>query len=397
MANKRDYYEVLGVQKGASDDEIKKAYKKLAIKYHPDRNPGDKNAEDKFKEAAEAYEVLHDPQKRQQYDQFGFEILGGATGFGNGQGMDMNDIFSHFSDIFEEMGFGGGRGFGGFSSFGGGFGGGGRRQQKPVFKGRDQRLRVELTLDEIVNGCTKKFKIKNDVTCDNCHGTGSEDGKIDQCPTCHGTGYVVRSQKSIFGMMQTQSACPDCHGEGTVIKNKCSHCHGEGIKPGETIVEVNFPAGLQEGMVLTLDGKGGAGRHNGVNGDLQIIIKEKQNPELIRDGNDLIYNLLLSIPQAVLGCTIEVPTVDGRARLNIPAGTQPGTVMRLRGKGVPQVQGYNRGQRGDELVNISVYMPQTLNREEKQALEKMQESDNFKPQESVKQSIFNRFKSYFSR
>ena len=385
MASKRDYYEVLGVQKGATDDEIKKAYKKLAIKYHPDRNPGDKTAEEKFKEAAEAYDVLHDPKKRQQYDQFGFEGLGGAAGFGGGQGMDMSDIFSHFSDIFEDLGFGG---------FGGG---GGRRQQKPVFRGRDQRLRVELTLNEIVNGCTKKFKIKNDVTCTHCHGTGSKDGHIDQCPTCHGSGYVIRSQQSIFGMMQSQSVCPDCHGEGTVIKNKCPHCAGEGIVPGETLVEVNFPAGLQEGMVLTLDGKGSAGRHNGVNGDLQIIIKEKPNAELLRDGNDLIYNLLLSIPQAVLGCTVEVPTVDGRARLNIPAGTQPGTVMRLRGKGVPQVQGYNRGQRGDELVNISVYMPQTLSRDEKQAMEKMMKSDNFTPQENVKQTIFNRFRSYFSK
>ena len=180
------------------------------------------------------------------------------------------------------------------------------------------------------------------MTCDHCHGTGSEDGTTSQCPTCHGSGYVIRSQQSIFGMMQSQTVCPDCHGEGTVIKKKCSHCHGEGIVPGETLVEVNFPAGLQEGMVLTLDGKGGAGRHNGVNGDLQIIIKEKPHAELLRDGNDLIYNLLLSIPQAVLGCAIEVPTVDGKARLTIPAGTQPGTVMRLRGKGVPQVQGYNR-------------------------------------------------------
>ncbi len=393
MANKRDYYEVLGVQKNATEDEIKKAYKKMAIKYHPDRNPGDKKAEEKFKEAAEAYEVLHDPQKRQKYDQFGFEGLNGAGGF-NAQNMDMSDIFSHFSDIFEGMGFGGGFGGGGFSGFGG-FGGGGR-QQKTVFKGKDQRLRVELTLSEIVNGCTKKFKIKNDVVCEHCHGSGSADGKVDTCPTCHGSGYVVRTQQSIFGMMQSQSVCPDCHGEGKVVKNKCSHCRGEGVVPGETLVEVNFPAGLQEGMVLTLEGKGGAGRHNGVNGDLQIIIKEKQHEELLRDGNDIVYNLLLSVPQAILGCDIEVPTVDGKAKVKIPAGTQPGTVMRLRGKGIPQVQGYNRGVKGDELINISVYMPQTLSKDEKTAMEKMMKSDNFTPQESVKKSIFNRFKNYFS-
>ncbi len=390
MAQKRDYYEVLGVQKGATEDEIKKAYKKMAIKYHPDRNPGDKKAEEKFKEAAEAYEVLHDPQKRQRYDQFGFEGLGGAGGF-NAQSMDMSDIFSHFSDIFEGMGFGGG--FSGFS----GFGGGGGRQQKTVFKGKDQRLRVELTLSEIVNGCTKKFKIKNDVTCNHCHGTGSADGKTDTCPTCQGNGYVLRTQQSIFGMMQSQSVCPQCHGEGRVIKNKCSHCGGEGIVAGESLVEVNFPAGLQEGMVLTLDGKGGAGRHNGVPGDIQIMIKEKPHDELLRDGNDIVYNLLLSIPQAVLGCDIEVPTVDGRAKLKIPAGTQPGTVMRLRGKGIPQVQGYNRGEKGDQLINISVFMPQTLTKDEKSALEKMEKSDNFAPQESVKKSIFNRFRSYFNK
>ena len=243
--SKRDYYEVLGVNKDASDDEIKKAYKKMAIKYHPDRNPGNKEAEDKFKEAAEAYDVLRDPQKRQQYDQFGHAGLGGAGGFGGGASMNMDDIFSMFGDIF------GGRGFGGFGGFGGG-----ERYSKPQFRGRDQRLRIELDLQEIVNGTTKKFKLKNDVTCTHCHGTGSSDGKTSTCPTCNGAGYVMRTQQSIFGMMQSQSVCPECHGEGSVIKNKCSHCHGEGIVPGETLVEVNFPAGLSEGMVLTLEGKG---------------------------------------------------------------------------------------------------------------------------------------------
>lgn len=380
---KRDYYEVLGVQKNASEDEIKRAYKKMAIQYHPDRNPGDKEAEEKFKEAAEAYEVLHDPQKRQRYDQFGFDAVSGVGG--SGGFTDVNDIFSAFGDIFESMGFGG---FGGF-------GGGRGRRQKPVYKGRDQRLRVELTLEEIVNGTTKKFKIKNDVVCDHCHGSGSEDGKVETCTRCGGSGVVVQTHQSVFGMMQSQSVCPDCHGEGTVIKNKCHDCHGEGIKPGESIIEVNFPAGLAEGMVLNLDGKGGAGPHNGVPGDLQIIIKEKENDTFLRDGNDLVYNLLLTIPQAVLGCSLEVPTIDGKAKINIAPGTQPGTVLRLRGKGIPEVQGYNRGQRGDEVINISVYMPETLSRDEKEALKHFDGSDNFKPSESIKKKIFNKFRSYF--
>jgi molecular chaperone DnaJ len=380
---KRDYYEVLGVQKNASEDEIKRAYKKMAIQYHPDRNPGDKEAEEKFKEAAEAYEVLHDPQKRQRYDQFGFDAVSGVGG--GGGFTDVNDIFSAFGDIFESMGFGG---FGGF-------GGGRGRRQKPVYKGRDQRLRVELTLEEIVNGTTKKFKIKNDVVCDHCHGSGSEDGKVETCTRCGGSGVVVQTHQSVFGMMQSQSVCPDCHGEGTVIKNKCHDCHGEGIKPGESIIEVNFPAGLAEGMVLNLDGKGGAGPHNGVPGDLQIIIKEKENDTFLRDGNDLVYNLLLTIPQAVLGCSLEVPTIDGKAKINIAPGTQPGTVLRLRGKGIPEVQGYNRGQRGDEVINISVYMPETLSRDEKEALKCFDGSDNFQPSESIKKKIFNKFRSYF--
>ena len=382
--SKRDYYEVLGVNKDASDDEIKKAYKKMAIKYHPDRNPGNKAAEDKFKEAAEAYDVLRDPQKRQQYDQFGHAGLGGAGGFGGGASMNMDDIFSMFGDIF------GGRGFGGFGGFGGG-----ERYSKPQFRGRDQRLRIELDLQEIVNGTTKKFKLKNDVTCTHCHGTGSSDGKTSTCPTCNGTGYVMRTQQSIFGMMQSQSVCPECHGEGTVIKNKCSHCHGEGIVPGETLVEVNFPAGLSEGMVLTLEGKGGAGRRNGVNGNLQIIIKEKQHETLVRDGNDLVYNLLLSLPDAVLGGSVEVPTIDGKAKIKIEPGTQSGTVLRLRGKGIPEMQGYNKGKRGDEVVNVSVYIPETLSKEEKDFFEKMRKSDNVVPSESVRSKIFKKFRSYF--
>lgn len=378
---KRDYYEVLGVNKDASDDEIKKAYKKMAIKYHPDRNPGDKKAEEMFKEAAEAYDVLRDANKRRQYDQFGHEGLGGATGFG-GAGMNVDDIFSMFGDIF------GGRGFGGFGGFGG------ERYSRPMYRGKDQRLKIELDLIEIVNGTTKKFKLKNDVVCEHCHGSGSEDGQVSTCPTCNGSGYVVRTQQGIFGLMQSQSVCPECHGEGKVIKNRCHICHGEGIKQGETIVEVNFPAGLSEGMVLTLEGKGGAGRRNGVNGDLQIIIKERPHETLVRDGNDLVYNLLLSLPQAILGDTMEVPTVDGKAKITIEPGTQPGTILRLKGKGVPEVQGY-RNNRGDEIINISIYIPETLSKDEKEFFQKMRKSDNVSPSESVKKKIFKKFRAFF--
>lgn len=378
---KRDYYEVLGVNKDASDDEIKKAYKKMAIKYHPDRNPGDKKAEEMFKEAAEAYDVLRDANKRRQYDQFGHEGLGGATGFG-GAGMNVDDIFSMFGDIF------GGRGFGGFGGFGG------ERYSRPMYRGKDQRLKIELDLIEIVNGTTKKFKLKNDVVCEHCHGSGSEDGQVSTCPTCNGSGYVVRTQQGIFGLMQSQSVCPECHGEGKVIKNKCHICHGEGIKQGETIVEVNFPAGLSEGMVLTLEGKGGAGRRNGVNGDLQIIIKERPHETLVRDGNDLVYNLLLSLPQAILGDTMEVPTVDGKAKITIEPGTQPGTILRLKGKGVPEVHGY-RNNRGDEIINISIYIPETLSKDEKEFFQKMRKSDNVSPSESVKKKIFKKFRAFF--
>jgi molecular chaperone DnaJ len=384
MAEKRDYYEVLGVERNATEQTIKAAYKKLAIKYHPDRNPDDPEAEAKFKEAAEAYEVLHDADKRQRYDQFGFQGVSGAAGGGGAGFSDINDIFSAFGDIFGGFGFGGG-----------GFGGRSGRAQRRVYRGRDQRLRVQLTLDEVVNGCTKKFKVKNDVVCEHCHGTGSEDGKSETCQTCQGQGVVYRTQQSLFGMMQTQSPCPTCQGEGTVIKNTCKHCGGKGIVPGENVVEVNFPAGLANDMVLTLDGKGGAGPRGGVPGDLQIIIKEQENDTFVRDGNNLVYNLLLSVSQAAIGGSVEVPTVDGKAKITIAPGTQPGTVLRLKGKGIPEVQGYNRGHRGDEVINISVYIPETLSKEEKRALEGFASSDNFRPADSVKKKIFQKFRSYF--
>ena len=381
---KRDYYDVLGVSKTASEDEIKKAYRKIAIKYHPDRNPGDKDAEEKFKEAAEAYDVLHDPQKRQQYDQFGFEGLqgGGFGGFG-GASMNMDDIFSMFGDIF------GGHGFGGFG------GGGSRRPQQ--HRGSDLRLKVKLTLEEINQGVTKKFKVRKDIPCQHCHGTGAENGSgTEQCPTCHGMGVVTRTKQSIFGMMQTQSVCPTCGGEGTVIKNKCSECGGEGIVKGEEVVEIKIPAGVAEGMVVNVPGKGNAGRRNGINGDIQVFIEEEKHSAFVRDGNDLIYNLLLDFPTAVLGGDVEIPTIEGsKLRVKIESGTQPGKTLRLRGKGLPALQGYGSG-RGDLVVNISVYVPKTLSRSEKEAIEKFRDSDNFKGDKQTKETIFQRFKNYFN-
>ena len=386
MAEELDYYKILGVEKSASADEIKKAYKKVAIKYHPDRNPGDKEAEKKFKQAAEAYEVLRDPEKRQRYDQFGAAGVNGAGGFGGGfgQGMDLNDIFTHFSDIFGDMGFG----YGGF--------GGGRRQSHPQYHGGDLRLKVKLNLQEIEKGVTKKFKVRKNVTCTECGGTGCEKGhQPETCPTCHGQGYVVQSQRSMFGMVQTQKACPTCGGQGTVIKHKCSKCGGEGIVSGEEIVEINIPAGVAEGMVVNAPGKGHAAKRNGVPGDIQVLIEEEPNPDFIRDQNDLIYNLLLTVPQAALGDSVEIPTIDGRVRVKIEPGTQPGTALRLRGKGLPAVQGYGYGK-GDIVVNISVYVPETLSKDERKAMEKMKDSDNMKPTTSTKEKIFRSFRNYFS-
>ena len=386
MAQKRDYYEVLGVDKTASEDEIKKAYRKIAIKYHPDRNPGDKKAEELFKEAAEAYNVLHDPQKRQQYDQFGFDSPFGSAGGGFGDfgatSMNMDDIFSMFGDIF------GGHGFGGF-------GGGQRRPQQ--HRGSDLRLKVKLTLEEINQGVTKKFKVRKDVTCSHCHGTGAEPGTTsEQCPTCHGSGVITHTTQSIFGMMQTQGVCPTCNGEGTVIKNRCRHCGGTGVEKGEEVVEIKIPAGVAEGMIVNVPGKGNAGHHKGVNGDIQVFIEEEENENFIRDDNNLIYNLLLDFPTAALGGEVEIPTIEGtRLKVKMEPGTQPGKTLRLRGKGLPAVHGYGRGN-GDMVVNVSVYVPKTLSRDEKEAIERFRQSDNFKGDAATKRSIFQKFKNYFS-
>lgn len=378
---KRDYYDVLGVSKDASEDEIKKAYRKIAIKYHPDRNPGNKEAEEKFKEAAEAYDVLHDPQKRQQYDQFGFNGPGGSD-FGGFSG-NMDDIFSMFGDIF-----GGRAGFGGFSS-------GNRRPQQ--FRGNDLRLKVKLSLTDVAHGVTKKFKVRKDVVCSYCHGSGAEAGSnAETCPTCHGSGVVTHTTRSIFGMMQTQGVCPNCNGEGKIIKNKCHHCGGSGIVKGEEVVEINIPAGVSEGMIVNVPGKGNAAMHNGINGDIQVYIEEEENDTFARDGNNLIYNLLLDFPTAALGGEVEIPTIEGnKVNVKIESGTQPGKVLRLKGKGLPAVKGYGQGI-GDLIVNISIFVPKTLTHEEKEALLKFKNSENFVGDAVTKQSIFQRLKKYFN-
>ena len=390
---KRDYYEVLGVDKKASAADIKKAYRKIAIKYHPDRQ-GDKSeaekkeAEEKFKEAAEAYAVLSDEQKRQQYDQFGFDGPNmGSGGFG-GAGFDINDILnSVFGNGFN---FGGG-GFGDF------FGGGGRNGGRQVHRGSDLRLKVRLNLQEVATGVTKKFKVRKDITCTQCNGSGAADGSgMETCSTCHGNGYVIQQQRSMFGMMQTQSVCPTCGGEGKVVKNKCTKCSGEGVVRGEEIVEVNIPAGVQDGMVVNAPGKGNAGRHNGMPGDIKVFVEEEPNDTFIRDGRDLIYNMMLDFPTAALGGEVEIPSIEGaKFKVKIEPGTQPGKTLRLRGKGLPSVQGYGYGN-GDILVNLNVYVPKTLSKDEKEALEKFKKSDNFKSDGKTKDNFFDKFRSYFS-
>ena len=389
MAEKRDYYEVLGVERNANADEIKKAYRKAAIKYHPDKNPGDKEAEEKFKEAAEAYDVLSNQDKRARYDQFGHAGMGGAAGGGaggfggfGGGGFSMEDIFSQFVDIFGGH-FGGG-GFRASSS------GGGRR----VNRGTDIRIKVRLTLAEIANGTTKKLKINKTVACDKCGGTGAKDpNAFTTCPTCNGTGYVTRVENTFFGRMQTQGVCPTCGGTGKVISDPCDKCKGEGTVKGSEVVEIRIPAGVGEGMVLTVTGKGNAPRHGGVNGDLQVVIEEERNPELVRDGNDLIHNLNITVTTALLGGSVEVPTVDGRAKIKIAPGTHAGKVLRLGGKGLPDVNGYGRG---DILAVVDITVPAKLTAEEKRLVEELSRQPDFQKAESVKnQNIFERMKSFF--
>ena len=363
---KRDYYEVLGVSKSADATEIKKAYRKLALKYHPDKNPGDKEAEEKFKEAAEAYDVLSNEEKRHRYDQFGHAGVGGAGQGGFGGGMSMDDIFSQFGDIFGS--------FGGFSGFGG-FGGG--RGSRRVNRGTNLRVKVKMSLQEIATGIEKKIKVKKYVACQHCNGTGARDGKsYSTCSTCKGSGQVTRVQNTILGAMQTTSTCPTCEGEGKIINEKCTFCNGEGVLMSEEVISINIPAGVAEGMQLSLSGKGNAARRGGVNGDLIVLIEEEEHPELVRDGNDLLYNVFIGYPEAVLGETVEIPTIEGKVKVKIEAGTQPGRILRLRGKGLPDVNGYGKG---DLLAKVNVWIPKNLSKDEKKLVEKMRETEGFKP------------------
>lgn len=382
---KRDFYEILGVSKSATKDEIKKAYRKQAIKFHPDKNPGDKEAEEKFKEAAEAYEILSDDQKRSRYDQFGHAGVGGAAGGGGfgGSGMSMDDIFSSFGDIF-------GGHFGGFGGFGGRSGG----RSHSVRKGSNLRVKVKLTLEEIVNGVEKKIKVKKKVSCTTCGGSGAADSNsTSTCSTCNGTGQVIQVQNTFLGQMQTRSTCPHCGGEGKTITRKCNTCYGEGITDQEEIIPINIPAGAVEGMQLSVSGKGNAARRGGVNGDLLVIITEEEHPALKRDGIDLIFDLHISIAQAIIGDTVEIPTVEGKAKIKVEAGTQSGKILRLRGKGIPEVNGYGRG---DLLVHINVFIPKNISKEEQKIVEKLSESPNFTPTgDSKENSFFERMKNYF--
>jgi molecular chaperone DnaJ len=384
---KRDFYEILEVSKNATPEEIKKAYRKQALKFHPDRNQGNKEAEDKFKEAAEAYEVLSDPQKKSRYDQFGHAGVGGPAGGGyGGGGMSMDDIFSHFGDIFSDLGFGG---FGGFSTRGGG---GGRGRQ--MARGSNLRVKVKLTLDEIEKGVEKKLKVSKYIPCDECHGSGAKGGSAyNTCSTCRGAGQVTRVTNTFLGQMSTTQVCPTCDGEGKTITNKCTKCTGEGVLRGEEVISVRIPAGVAEGMQLSVSGKGNAARRGGINGDLLVIIEEEKHPDLIRDGNDLLFNLYVSVTQASLGSQVEIPTLDGKVKIKIEPGTQPGKILRLRGKGLPEVNNYGKG---DLLVSINVWIPKSLSREERKVLEKLEESENFKPNPgSGDRNFFDRMKNYF--
>jgi molecular chaperone DnaJ len=383
--SKRDYYEVLGVDRGAGADEIKKAYRKMAVKYHPDKNPGDKGAEDKFKEAAEAYEVLSNADKRAQYDRFGHNMPG-AGGFGggggfSGGGMNMEDIFGQFGDIFG-------------GAFGDAFGGGGGQRGRRVNKGSNLRVKVKLTLEEIATGVEKKIKLNKYVGCTTCKGTGAEGGSgFSTCGTCKGQGQVSRVQNTILGRMQTTAVCPECSGEGKIITNKCNVCFGNGIVEGEEVVAINLPAGVQDGMQLSMRGKGNAAARGGIPGDLIIVIEELDHEHFKRMGNDIYYELFISFPDAVTGTQLEVPTLDGKVRIKIDAGTQPGKLLRLRSKGLPSIEGHGKG---DMLISINVWTPQTLSKDEKEIIEKLSQSKNFAPNPTKKdRGFFEKIRDMF--
>ena len=389
---KKDFYETLGVAKTASQDEIKKAYRKVAMQYHPDRNPGDKPAEEKFKEAAEAYEILSDADKRAQYDRFGHNAFaqgrgGGGGGFSGG-GMNMDDIFSQFGDIFGEE-----------SPFGGLFGGSQRRSggsgRSLGVRGSNLRIKIKLNYEEMAKGASKTVKVKKHVACTTCTGSGAKDkNSMQTCGSCGGSGQVRKVQNTFLGQMQTVTTCPTCNGEGSTITNKCTVCKGEGRVYGEETVTIEIPAGVQEGMQLSMNGKGNAGERGGANGDLIILIEEEAHAELHRDGLNVAYDLHLTFPEAVFGTNVEVPTIDGKAKIKIPPGTQSGKIFRLKGKGFPAVNSY---EKGDQLIHVNIWTPQHVNSDEKSMLEKMQDSTNFQPKpEKGDKSFFDKVREMFT-
>ena len=387
--SKRDYYEVLGVAKGVSEAELKKAYRTLAMKYHPDRNKGDADAEKKFKEAAEAYEILRDPQKRAQYDQFGHAGLGGQGGFGGGgMDFDVEDIFSRFGDIF-------GGGFFGDDIFGGGRGRSRGRRREPGTPGSDLKIRIPLTLEEIAFGTEKKLKVKKQLNCDTCSGTGAaSDSDFETCGTCNGLGEVRQVTRTMLGQMVNVQACPTCQGEGRIIRNKCKNCSGEGRVKGEETIKVSIPSGVSDGNYLTLRGQGNAGRRGGSAGDLIVLIQETEHEHFMRDGNNIYYDLTLTIPQAILGAEIEVPTLKGKAKLRIEEGTQPGKLLRMRGKGII---GLNNSGEGDQYVRVNVYIPKNLTDKERSAIESLQGNENFATsnQTEEEKGFFSKMKDVF--
>jgi molecular chaperone DnaJ len=387
---KRDYYEVLGVDKNASADDIKRAYRKLAVKYHPDKNPDNKEAEEKFKEAAEAYSVLSDADKKARYDQFGHAGVEGA-------GPDFSGGFGNLNDILNDL-FGGafGGGFGGFGGFGGGFGGarGGQRQQR-VYRGRDIRVRVKLTLEEIAKGVEKEISIEKSVPCTECGGKGAKNSSdIKTCSACNGTGQVQRVTNSIFGQTVTYSTCQQCGGEGKVVTNPCRSCGGTGLVRKRETIKVKIPAGVEAGMQLTIQGEGHAAKNNGINGDLLVVIEEQEHQDLKREGNNLYYTKVISVVDAMLGAEVNIPCLDGEYKIKVDPGTQSGEVVRLRGRGLPSVNGY--GGTGDLYVKIAVWIPKKLNKEEKEIIESLREKEAFKPNPSKEdKGFFDKLKDLF--
>ena len=383
---KRDYYEVLGVAKNASADEIKKAYRKLAVKYHPDKNPGNKEAEEKFKEAAEAYSVLSDADKKAKYDQFGHAGVDGA-------GPDFSGGFGNLNDILNDL-FGGafGGGFGGFGGFGGGFGGGQRRER--VYKGRDIRVRVKLTLEEIAKGVEKEISIEKNVPCPDCGGRGARNSAdIKTCPACNGTGQVQRVVNSFLGQTVTYSTCQQCGGEGKIISNPCHTCSGSGLVRQRETIKVKIPAGVEAGMQMTVQGEGHAAKNNGINGDLLVVIEEQEHPDFRREGNNLLYTKVVSIVDAMLGCEVDIPCLDGNYKLKVEPGTQSGSVIRLKGKGLPSVNSYGTG---DLYVKIGVWIPKKLTKDEKALFESMRNNESLKPNPTKEdKSFFERLKDLF--